>query len=76
MIEVKELRRSFGPVVAVDGISFEVEKGEVLGLLGPNGAGKTTAMRMLTCYIRPDSGTASVCGRWDIWLRIRPLIRK
>ncbi|MBN2130805.1 MAG: ATP-binding cassette domain-containing protein [Sedimentisphaerales bacterium] len=62
MIEVKELRRSFGPVVAVDGISFSVEKGQVLGLLGPNGAGKTTAMRMLTCYIRPDSGTASVCG--------------
>jgi len=62
MIEVKELRRSFGPVVAVDGISFSVEKGQVLGLLGPNGAGKTTAMRMITCYIRPDSGTASVCG--------------
>jgi ABC-2 type transport system ATP-binding protein len=62
MIEAKELRRSFGPVVAVDGISFNVEKGQVLGLLGPNGAGKTTAMRMLTCFIRPDSGTASVCG--------------
>lgn len=62
MIKVKELRRSFGPVVAVDGISFEVERGQVLGLLGPNGAGKTTAMRMLTCFIRPDSGTASVCG--------------
>ncbi|MCK4293962.1 MAG: ATP-binding cassette domain-containing protein [Planctomycetes bacterium] len=62
MIEVKELRRSFGPVVAVDGISFEVEKGQVLGLLGPNGAGKTTAMRMLACFIKPDSGTASVCG--------------
>ncbi len=62
MIEVKELRRRFGPVVAVDGISFSVEKGQVLGLLGPNGAGKTTAMRMLTCFIRPDSGTASVCG--------------
>jgi ABC-2 type transport system ATP-binding protein len=62
MIEVKELRRSFGPVVAVDGISFEVRKGEVLGLLGPNGAGKTTAMRMLACFIMPDSGTASVCG--------------
>jgi len=62
MIEVKELRRSFGPVIAVDGISFEVEKGQVLGLLGPNGAGKTTAMRMLTCFIQPDSGTASVCG--------------
>ena len=62
MNEVKELRRSFGPVVAVDGVSFSVDKGQVLGLLGPNGAGKTTAMRMITCYIRPDSGTASVCG--------------
>ena len=65
MIEVKELRRSFGPVVAVDGISFNVEKGQVLGLLGPNGAGKTTAMRILACYLRPDSGTATVCG-YDI----------
>ncbi len=65
MIKVKELRRSFGPVVAVDGIVFEVEKGQVLGLLGPNGAGKTTAMRMLACFIRPDSGTATVCG-YDI----------
>ncbi len=62
MIEVKELRRSFGPVVAVDGISFEVEKGQVLGLLGPNGAGKSTAMKMLACFIKPDSGTASICG--------------
>jgi len=62
MIEVKELRRRFGPVVAVDGISFSAAKGQVLGLLGPNGAGKTTAMRMLACFIRPDSGTASVCG--------------
>jgi ABC-2 type transport system ATP-binding protein len=67
MIQVKELRRSFGPVVAVDGISFEAKKGEVLGLLGPNGAGKTTAMRMLACFITPDSGTASVCGH-DILL--------
>lgn len=62
MIEVNELRRCFGPVVAVDGISFSAAKGQVLGLLGPNGAGKTTTMRMLTCYIRPDGGTASVCG--------------
>jgi len=65
MIEVKELRRSFGPVVAVDGISFNVEKGEVLGLLGPNGAGKTTAMRILACFLKPDSGTAKICG-YDI----------
>ncbi|NLZ03932.1 MAG: ATP-binding cassette domain-containing protein [Phycisphaerae bacterium] len=62
MIEAKELRRRFGPVVAVDGISFRAAKGQVVGLLGPNGAGKTTTMRMLTCYIRPDGGTASVCG--------------
>ena len=65
MIEVKELRRSFGPVVAVDGISFNVEEGEVLGLLGPNGAGKTTAMRILACFLKPDSGTATICG-YDI----------
>jgi ABC-2 type transport system ATP-binding protein len=65
MIEVKELRRSFGPIVAVDGISFKADKGEVLGLIGPNGAGKTTAMRMLACFIRPDSGSACVCG-YDI----------
>lgn len=62
MIEVKELRRSFGPIVAVDGVSFNVEKGDVLGFLGPNGAGKTTVMRILACFLRPDSGTASVCG--------------
>ena len=65
MIEVKDLRRSFGPVIAVDGISFSVEKGQVLGLLGPNGAGKSTAMRMLACFLRPDSGTATICG-YDI----------
>ena len=62
MISVKELRRSFGPIVAVDGISFDVDKGQVLGLLGPNGAGKTTAMRMLACFLKPDSGSASICG--------------
>ncbi len=65
MIKVKDLRRSFGPVVAVDGISFSVEKGQVLGLLGPNGAGKSTAMRMLACFLRPDSGTATIRG-YDI----------
>ena len=62
MIKIKELRRSFGPVKAVDGVSFEVEKGQVLGFLGPNGAGKSTVMKMLACFLQPDSGTASICG--------------
>ena len=62
MIEVDNLRRSFGPIVAVDGISFAVDRGEVLGFLGPNGAGKSTAMKMLACFLAPDSGTARVCG--------------
>lgn len=65
MISVKQLRRTFGPIVAVDSLSFEAEKGQVLGFLGPNGAGKSTAMRMLACFLRPDSGTASICG-YDI----------
>ena len=58
MISVKELRRSFGPILAVDDISFDVDKGQVLGFLGPNGAGKSTAMKMLACFLTPDSGTA------------------
>ena len=62
MISVKGLRRTFGPIVAVDDISFEVAKGQVLGFLGPNGAGKSTAMKMLACFLTPDSGRASVCG--------------
>jgi len=62
MISVKELRRRFGSIIAVDGISFEAKQGDVLGFLGPNGAGKTTAMRMLACFLAPDGGTATVCG--------------
>jgi len=62
MIEVKNLKLGFGPIVAVDDISFKVEKGEVLGFLGPNGAGKSTAMRMLACFLGPDSGTATISG--------------
>ena len=62
MIKVEQLRRSFGPIVAVDGISFEVGKATVLGFLGPNGAGKSTAMKMLACFLPPDSGSATVCG--------------
>ncbi len=63
MIDVQQLRRSFGPIVAVDGISFKAEKGDVLGFLGPNGAGKSTAMKMLACFLAPDSGNATICGR-------------
>ncbi len=62
MIEVKELRKAFGPIVAVDRISFKVAKGDVLGFLGPNGAGKSTTMKMLSCFLAPDSGTATVVG--------------
>ena len=62
MIAVKNLTKTFGRTLAVDDISFEVSKGEVVGFLGPNAAGKTTTMRMLTCYIAPDSGTATVAG--------------
>jgi ABC-2 type transport system ATP-binding protein len=65
MISIKELRHNFGPIVAVNGISFSVEKGEVLGFLGPNGAGKSTVMKILACFLRPDSGTATICG-YDI----------
>ena len=63
MIEVHELRKAFGKVNAVDGVSFEVEKGEFFGLLGPNGAGKTTTIRMLTGVIDPDSGGIVIGGR-------------
>jgi len=62
MIEVNDLHKSYGSTRAVDGISFTIDRGEVVGLLGPNGAGKSTAMRMLTCYIAPDAGDAMVGG--------------
>jgi ABC-2 type transport system ATP-binding protein len=65
MIEVKNISKSYGVTKAVQEISFRVEKGGVLGFLGPNGAGKTTTMRILTCYISADSGTASIAG-YDI----------
>jgi ABC-type multidrug transport system, ATPase component len=62
MVEVKDLRKEFGPKVAVDGISFSVAKGEVLGFLGPNGAGKSTTMRMITGFIPPSDGRVTVGG--------------
>jgi ABC-2 type transport system ATP-binding protein len=62
MITVKELTKRYARNTAVDHISFEVEKGRIVGFLGPNGAGKTTTMRMLTCFLPPTSGTATVAG--------------
>ena len=62
MIEVANLQKRFGPTIAVEGVSFGVKSGEVVGFLGLNGAGKTTTMRMLTCYLPPDAGTAQVAG--------------
>jgi ABC-2 type transport system ATP-binding protein len=62
MIDVQGLRKSFGEVVAVDGIDLDVPEATVFGLLGPNGAGKTTTVRILTTLLRPDAGRATVAG--------------
>src|SRR6201998_3602613 len=62
MINVEKLTKSFGPKLAVDNISFSVEKGEVLGFLGPNGAGESTSMRMVTGFLLPSAGKVSVWG--------------
>jgi ABC-2 type transport system ATP-binding protein len=61
-IEVKNLRKSFGENQAVQGVSFDVEEGEIFSLLGPNGAGKTTTISMLSCLLRPDEGDACIMG--------------
>ena len=62
MIKVEGLTKRYARKVAVDNISFEVEKGQIVGFLGPNGAGKTTTMRVLTCFLPPTSGSAQVAG--------------
>lgn len=62
MIEVKGLVKTYGNKRAADGITFTVKRGEILGFLGPNGAGKSTTMKMITGFIRPDAGTATVGG--------------
>lgn len=65
MIQVQNLKKNFGPKVAVNGISFTVERGEVLGFLGPNGAGKSTTMRMVTGFIPPTEGAIKI-GKFDM----------
>jgi ABC-2 type transport system ATP-binding protein len=62
MLEIRHLAKAFGPLVAVDDVSFTVPQGEVLGFLGPNGAGKSTTMKMITGFLAPTAGTAIICG--------------
>src|SRR6201992_786739 len=62
MIIVKDVTKRYARAVAVDHISFSVDKGQIVGFLGPNGAGKTTTMRMLTCFMPPTAGSATVAG--------------
>src|ERR1700684_569447 len=62
MIKVEGRTKRYARTLAVDNISFEVEKGQIVGFLGPNGAGKTTTMRVLTCFLPPTAGTANVAG--------------
>ena len=66
MIEVENLTKNYGPFQALKGISFRINKGEVIGFLGPNGAGKTTTMRILTCFMPASSGNATVAG-YDVF---------
>src|SRR6187401_2529289 len=62
MIKVEGLTKRYPRTLAVDNVSFEIEKGQIVGFLGPNGAGKTTTMRVLTCFLPPTEGKATVAG--------------
>jgi ABC-2 type transport system ATP-binding protein len=73
MLQISRLVKHYGQLIAVDDVSFAVERGEVLGFLGPNGAGKSTTMKMITGFVAPDAGTAVICGH-DI--REEPLAAK
>ena len=66
VISVSDLTKVYGSVLAVDRVSFQVQKGTIVGFLGPNGAGKSTTLKILTCYLHPTSGGASVNG-FDIF---------
>src|SRR5580704_11989417 len=62
IVKVEKLSKNFGKIKAVDGVSFQVKRGEIFGFLGPNGAGKSTTIKMLTTLLHPSSGSAEVCG--------------
>ena len=62
MLSAKGLKKIYGDFAAVDGIDFDVRRGESFGILGPNGAGKSTTMKMITGFLEPDSGSASIFG--------------
>ena len=62
LVDVNQLVKTYGPLRAVDDLSFQVKRGEIVGLLGPNGAGKSTTMKVLTCYVVADGGSATVSG--------------
>ena len=64
ILEVQNLVKKFGDITAVDGVSFDIQEGEVFSLLGPNGAGKTTTISMLSCLLEPTSGDAA--NRWPL----------
>ena len=63
LVQLQDVAKSFDQVRAVDGVSFSIDRGEVVGFLGPNGAGKTTTMRLITRALEPDSGTIEIDGR-------------
>src|SRR3954470_21482453 len=75
MIQVENLVKRYIGHVAVDGVSFQVQRGEIVGLLGPNGAGKTTIMRVLSCFMPATSGTARVAG-YDVFTQSQEVRRR
>ena len=76
MLEIKDITKRYGTQLALDKVSFHVDKGEIVGLLGPNGAGKSTLMKIITCFIPPSEGSVEVCGHsiYDDPLAVRRCI--
>ncbi len=76
MIEINDVTKRYGEQYALDHVSFTVQQGEIVGLLGPNGAGKSTLMKILTCFLPPTEGEASICGHsiYDDTLAVRRAI--